>query len=242
MPYTKEELKTYQYHLNRAENQRQKYQDYLDDQNISQTSERNHLVASGSDVLISFEDIDEGRRKQSPFGRIGLSRDDHKVFKTNVYPEFYKGEKSETTIDTDIDSLIIKAPALRSVRLHNAPNNNILKPLLTGELDETGTSFRPSLLTPSRETPKVRTDGYTIDLINGDIIGSPEALDGEEPELGLEIYYLENNRRRRFPNYDILFSYVGTLLSSNIELEVLIIIKDDIDNILIGTPMEFNTI
>ena len=55
MPYTKEELETYQYYLNRVEDQRQKYQDYLDDQNISQTSERNHLVASGSDVLISFD-------------------------------------------------------------------------------------------------------------------------------------------------------------------------------------------
>ena len=242
MPYTKEELKTYQYYLNRVEDQRQKYQDYLDDQNISQTSERNHLVASGSDVLISFEDIDEGRRNQSPFGRIGLSREDHKIFKTNVYPDFYKGEKYETTINTDIDKLITQAPELRSVRLHNAPNNNILKPSLTGELDETGTSFQPSLLTPSREIPNVRTDGYTIDLTNGDIIGAPGALDGEEPELGLDIYYLENNRRRRFPNLDILFSYVGTLLSANIELEIMIVVKEDLENILLGTPMEFNTL
>ncbi len=32
MPYTEEELKSYQFHLDRIENQRQKYQDYLEDQ------------------------------------------------------------------------------------------------------------------------------------------------------------------------------------------------------------------
>ena len=44
MPYTKEELKAYQFHLDRVQNQRQKYNDYLTDPTRSATSHRNHIV------------------------------------------------------------------------------------------------------------------------------------------------------------------------------------------------------
>ena len=30
--------------------------------------------------------------------------------------------------------------------------------------------------------------------------------------------------------------------SSNIELEIMIVVKEDLENILLGTPMEFNTL
>ena len=83
MPYTEEELKSYQFYLDRIENQRQKYTDYLSDPRVFSESQRNHIVVSGSNTLISFEDIDEERRKQSPFRRVGLDRDDQNVVKSN---------------------------------------------------------------------------------------------------------------------------------------------------------------
>ena len=39
----------------------------------------------------------------------------------------------------------------------------------------------------------------------------------------------------------ILNSYRGTLYSSLIDLEILVIEKEDLDYILSGQPMEFNT-
>ena len=236
MPYTEEELKSYQFHLDRIENQRQKYQDYLADPTIFSESSRNHIVVSGSNTLISFEDIDEERRKQSPFRRVGLDESNHNIKKINQYPTFYKGERYENTIESEIDSLIPIAPSLPTVQLANAPNDNVLNP---SKKSSSGITITPTLLTPSRTKPNERTDGYTIDLVNGDII----ALEGwteSQSEHGLQVYYLEKNRKRRFPTMKILNSYRGTLLGPHIDLEILVIEKDNLDFILSGQPMEFN--
>ena len=237
MPYTEEELKSYQFHLDRIENQRQKYQDYLADPTIFSESSRNHIVASGSNTLISFEDIDEEKRKQSPFRRVGLNRGDHNIVKTNNYPTFHKDEKYDNTINYEINSLIPEAPQLPTVQLFDYPNDNVFNPSKT---DDSGDIITPTLFTPSRTKPNERTDGYTIDLVNGDII----AIDGwseSQSEFGLDVYYLEKNRKRRFPTMKILNSYRGTLLSSHTDLEVIVIEKEDLDFILSGQPMEFNT-
>jgi hypothetical protein len=237
MPYTKEELKAYQFHLDRVQNQRQKYNDYLDDPTISAQSSRNHIVASGSNTLISFEDIDEEKRKQSPFRRVGLDAENHKIEKVNQYPTFYKDEKYENTIESEINSLIPTPPSLPTVQLANAPNDNVLNP---SKKSSSGITITPTLLTPSRTKPNERTDGYTIDLLNGDII----ALEGwteSQSEHGLQVYYLEKNRKRRFPTMKILNSYRGTLLGPHMDLEILVIEKDALDFILSGQPMEFNT-
>jgi len=229
MPYTEEELKSYQFHLDRIENQRQKYQDYLEDPTIFSESSRNHIVVSGSNTLISFEDIDEERRKQSPFRRVGL--DDpatHEIEKVNQYPTFYKGERYDNTINYEINSLIPEAPELPTAQLFDYPNDNVLNP---SKIDDSGDTISPTLLTPSRTKPNERTDGYTIDLVNGDII----ALDGwtkSQSEFGLDIYYLEKNRKRRFPTMKILNSYRGTLLGPHTDLEVIVIEKEDLDFIL----------
>ena len=237
MPYTKEELKAYQFHLDRVQNQRQKYNDYLDDPTISAQSSRNHIVASGSNTLISFEDIDEEKRKQSPFRRVGLDAENHKIEKVNQYPTFYKDEKYENTIESEINSLIPTPPSLPTVQLANAPNDNVLNP---SKKSSSGITITPTLLTPSRTKPNERTNGYTIDLVNGDII----ALEGwteSQSEHGLQVYYLEKNRKRRFPTMKILNSYRGTLLGPHMDLEILVIEKDESDFILSGQPMEFNT-
>ena len=237
MPYTKEELKAYQFHLDRVQNQRQKYIDYLDDPTISSPSNRNHIVVSGSNTLISFEDIDEERRKQSPFRRVGLDESNHNIKKINQYPTFYKDERYENTIKNKINSLIPTPPSLPTVQLANAPNDNVLNPSKKGSSE--GVTITPTLLTPSRTKPNERTNGYTIDLLNGDII----ALEGwteSQSEHGLQVYYLEKNRKRRFPTMKILNSYRGTLYGPHIELEILVIEKEDLDFILSGQPMEFN--
>jgi len=237
MPYTKEELKAYQFHLDRVQNQRLKYNEYLDDPTISAPSSRNHIVASGSNTLISFEDIDEEKRKQSPFRRVGLDADNHKIEKVNQYPTFYKDEKYDNTIESEINSLIPTPPSLPTVQLANAPNDNVLNP---SKKSSSGITITPTLLTPSRTKPNERTDGYTIDLLNGDII----ALEGwteSQSEHGLQVYYLEKNRKRRFPTMKILNSYRGTLLGPHMDLEILVIEKDELDFILSGQPMEFNT-
>ena len=237
MPYTEEELKSYQFYLDRIENQRQKYTDYFSDPRVFSESQRNHIVVSGSNTLISFEDIDEERRKQSPFRRVGLDRDDQNVVKSNLYPTFHKGEKYDNTIDGEIDSLIPQAPDLPTAQLSNAPNDNVLNP---SRIDDDGTTISPQLLSPSRTKPNERTDGYTIDLVNGDIIG----LDGWEEsqtEFGLDVYYLQKNRKRRFPNMKILQSHINNLLGPNIDLEIILIEKEDLDFILSAEPMEFNT-
>ena len=164
MPYTKEELKAYQFHLDRVQNQRQKYIDYLDDPTISSPSNRNHIVVSGSNTLISFEDIDEERRKQSPFRRVGLDESNHNIKKINQYPTFYKDERYGNTIENEIDSLIPTPPSLPTVQLVNAPNDNVLNP---SKKSSSGITIIPTLLTPSRTKPNERTDSYTIDLLNG---------------------------------------------------------------------------
>lgn len=237
MPYNKEELKAYQFHLDRVQNQRQKYIDYLDDPTISAPSNRNHIVVSGSNTLISFEDINEERRKQAPFRRVGLDKPNHNIEKINQYPTFYNDERYENTIENEINSLIPTPPSLPTVQLANAPNDNVLNP---SKIGSNGVTITPTLLTPSRTKPNERTDGYTIDLVNGDVI----ALEGwseTQSEHGLQVYYLEKNRKRRFPTMKILNSYRGTLLGSLIDLEILVIEKEDLDYILSGQPMEFNT-
>ncbi len=69
--------------------------------------------------MYSFEDIEEERRKEAPFGRIGRDDPNHYVHKVNRYPTFEKGEKLEKVIDTEINSLIPLAPSLPTARLHN---------------------------------------------------------------------------------------------------------------------------
>ena len=109
------------------------------------------------------------------------------------------------------------------------------------------TILSPTLLTPSRKVPKQRTNGYTIDLVNGDIIATKDWFqtevdtDEETIENYLEVWYLEDNVRRQFPDLHIFNSYIGTLLSSFIELEILLIEREDLDLIPTGTPMEYNT-
>ena len=56
----------------------------------------------------------------------------------------------------------------------------------------------------------------------------------------LQVYYLENNLRRQFPTQQILSSYVGTLLSFYIEYEIVVIEKEDLELIPLGTPMAYN--
>ena len=124
--------------------------------------------------------------------------------------------------------MIPEAPQLPTVQLFDYPNDNVLNPV---KIDNNGETIRPTLLTPSRTKPNERTNGYTIDLVNGDII----AIDGwteTQSELGLDIYYLENNRKRRFPTMKILNSYRGTLLGPHTDLEVIVIEKEDLDFII----------
>ena len=56
----------------------------------------------------------------------------------------------------------------------------------------------------------------------------------------LQVYYIENNRRRQFPNFNIFNSYVGTLLSSYIEHEIILVEKKELDIITLGVPMGYN--
>ena len=59
-------------------------------------------------------------------------------------------------------------------------------------------------------------------------------------QVYLQVYYLENNVRRQFPTQEILNSYVGLLLSSYIELEILVVEREDLDSIPLGSPMIYN--
>ena len=61
---------------------------------------------------------------------------------------------------------------------------------------------------------------YTIDLVNGDIVGYFDWNDNEG--LGLNLWYLEENRKRRFPTMRIFKSYVGTFISRYYEQEIII--------------------
>ena len=153
MPFTEQELQNYQFYLQLKEERDKKYQDFYEEAiSESDSTTRNHLLVKDTNTLYSFEDIDEERRKEAPFGRIGRDDDNHYVHKVNRYPTFEKGEKLEKVIDTEINSLIPLAPSLPTIRLYNSPNNNVLSP------QKDGVEF--TLLSPSREEPNVRTNVY----------------------------------------------------------------------------------
>ena len=247
MPYTREELENYQWYQNRKEARKNEYNTYLDEVQQDQVDNetRNHIVDENG-VLLSFENIDDDVRLNEPFKRAGLDREDHNIIKPNQYPVYSSGEKFNLTIDTTIDELVNQPTSLPTIRLANQPQDNVLEPRLFQNVDDDGTIVTPTLLTPSRKTPDERTNGYTIDLVNGDIIapnGWNEVLvstDEEKIDNYLQVYYLENNVRRQFPTQEIFNSYVGTLLSSYIELEILVVEREDLDSIPLGSPMVYN--
>jgi len=247
MPYTQEELQNYQWYQDRKEARKNEYNTYLDEvqQDQIDNETRNHIV-DGNGTLLSFENIDDDVRLNEPFKRAGLDREDHNIVNPNQYPVYSTGEKFNLTIDTTIDELVNQPTSLPTIRLANQPQDNILEPRLFQNVDDDGTIVTPTLLTPSRKTPDERTNGYTIDLVNGDIIapnGWNEVsvnTDEEKIDNYLQVYYLENNVRRQFPTQEIFNSYVGTLLSSYIELEILVVEREDLDSIPLGSPMIYN--
>ena len=247
MPYTREELENYQWYQNRKEARKNEYNTYLDEVQQDQVDNetRNHIVDENG-VLLSFENIDDDVRLNEPFKRAGLDREDHNIVKTNQYPVYSSGEKFNLTIDTTIDELVNQPTSLPTIRLANQPQDNVLEPRLFQNVDDDGTIVTPTLLTPSRKTPDERTNGYTIDLVNGDIIAPngwnevSVSTDEEKIDNYLQVYYLENNVRRQFPTQEIFNSYVGTLLSSYIELEILVVEREDLDSIPLGSPMVYN--
>ncbi len=248
MPYTRAELENYQWYQDRVIARRDEYNSYLNEVETEQAENevRKHIVDENG-TLLSFENIDDEVRLQEPFRRAGLDRDDHYIVKPNQYPKYNKGQKFDVTINTTINQLISNETSLPTVSLSNAPQENLLEPKLNTEPDEDGTILTPNLLTPSRKVPNERTNGYTIDLVNGDIIApigwnnSTTNTTEEKTDNYLQVYYLENNRRRQFPTLHILNSYIGTLLSSFLEFEIIQIEKQELDLILIGTPMTYNT-
>lgn len=247
MPYTQEELQNYQWYQDRKEARKNEYNTYLDEvqQDQIDNETRNHIV-DGNGTLLSFENIDDDVRLNEPFKRAGLDREDHNIVNPNQYPVYSTGEKFNLTIDTTIDELVNQPTSLPTIRLANQPQDNVLEPRLFQNVDDDGTIVTPTLLTPSRKTPDERTNGYTIDLVNGDIIapnGWNEVsvnTDEEKIDNYLQVYYLENNVRRQFPTQEILNSYVGLLLSSYIELEILVVEREDLDSIPLGSPMIYN--
>ena len=247
MPYTREELENYQWYQNRKEARKNEYNTYLDEVQQDQVDNetRNHIV-DGNGTLLSFENIDDDVRLNEPFKRAGLDREDHNIVNPNQYPVYSTGEKFNLTIDTTIDELVNQPTSLPTIRLANQPQDNVLEPRLFQNVDEDGTIVTPTLLTPSRKTPDERTNGYTIDLVNGDIIAPngwnevSVSTDEEKIDNYLQVYYLENNVRRQFPTQEILNSYVGLLLSSYIELEILVVEREDLDSIPLGSPMIYN--
>ena len=247
MPYTQEELQNYQWYQDRKEARKNEYNTYLDEVQQDQVDNetRNHIV-DGNGTLLSFENIDDDVRLNEPFKRAGLDREDHNIVNPNQYPVYSTGEKFNLTIDTTIDELVNQPTSLPTIRLANQPQDNVLEPRLFQNVDEDGTIVTPTLLTPSRKTPDERTNGYTIDLVNGDIIAPngwnevSVSTDEEKIDNYLQVYYLENNVRRQFPTQEILNSYVGLLLSSYIELEILVVEREDLDSIPLGSPMVYN--
>ena len=171
MPYTQEELQNYQWYQDRKEARKNEYNTYLDEVQQDQVDNetRNHIV-DGNGTLLSFENIDDDVRLNEPFKRAGLDREDHNIVNPNQYPVYSTGEKFNLTIDTTIDELVNQPTSLPTIRLANQPQDNVLEPRLFQNVDEDGTIVTPTLLTPSRKTPDERTNGYTIDLVNGDII------------------------------------------------------------------------
>jgi len=247
VPYTREELENYQWYQDRKKARQDEYNLYLDEVQQDQIDNeiRNHIIDENG-TLLSFENINDEVRLKEPFKRAGLDREDQYIIKPNQYPVYSSGEKFNLTIDTIIDELVNQPTSLPTIRLANQPQDNVLEPRLFQNVDNDGTIVTPTLLTPSRKTPDERTNGYTIDLVNGDIIapnGWNEVLvstDEEKIDNYLQVYYLENNVRRQFPTQEILNSYVGTLLSSYIELEILVVEREDLDSIPLGSPMIYN--
>ena len=247
MPYTREELENYQWYQDRKKARQDEYNLYLDEVQQDQIDNeiRNHIIDENG-TLLTFENINDEVRLKEPFKRAGLDREDQYIIKPNQYPVYSSGEKFNLTIDTRIDELVNQPTSLPTIRLANQPQDNVLEPRLFQNVDNDGTIVTPTLLTPSRKTPDERTNGYTIDLVNGDIIapnGWNEVLvstDEEKIDNYLQVYYLENNVRRQFPTQEILNSYVGTLLSSYIELEILVVEREDLDSIPLGSPMIYN--
>lgn len=247
MPYTREELENYQWYQDRKKARQDEYNLYLDEAQQDQIDNeiRNHIIDENG-TLLSFENINDEVRLKEPFKRAGLDREDQNIIKPNQYPVYSSGEKFNLTIDTRIDELVNQPTSLPTIRLANQPQDNVLEPRLFQNVDDDGTIVTPTLLTPSRKTPDERTNGYTIDLVNGDIIapnGWNEVLvstDEEKIDNYLQVYYLENNVRRQFPTQEILNSYVGTLLSPYIELEILVVEREDLDSIPLGSPMIYN--
>lgn len=247
MPYTREELENYQWYQDRKKARQDEYNLYLDEVQQDQIDNeiRNHIIDENG-TLLTFENINDEVRLKEPFKRAGLDREDQYIIKPNQYPVYSSGEKFNLTIDTIIDELVNQPTSLPTIRLANQPQDNVLEPRLFQNVDNDGTIVTPTLLTPSRKTPDERTNGYTIDLVNGDIIapnGWNEVLvstDEEKIDNYLQVYYLENNVRRQFPTQEILNSYVGTLLSSYIELEILVVEREDLDSIPLGSPMIYN--
>jgi hypothetical protein len=247
VPYTREELENYQWYQDRKKARQDEYNLYLDEAQQDQIDNeiRNHIIDENG-TLLSFENINDEVRLKEPFKRAGLDREDQNIIKPNQYPVYSSGEKFNLTIDTRIDELVNQPTSLPTIRLANQPQDNVLEPRLFQNVDDDGTIVTPTLLTPSRKTPDERTNGYTIDLVNGDIIapnGWNEVLvstDEEKIDNYLQVYYLENNVRRQFPTQEILNSYVGTLLSPYIELEILVVEREDLDSIPLGSPMIYN--
>jgi len=247
VPYTREELENYQWYQDRKKARQDEYNLYLDEVQQDQIDNeiRNHIIDENG-TLLTFENINDEVRLKEPFKRAGLDREDQYIIKPNQYPVYSSGEKFNLTIDTIIDELVNQPTSLPTIRLANQPQDNVLEPRLFQNVDNDGTIVTPTLLTPSRKTPDERTNGYTIDLVNGDIIapnGWNEVLvstDEEKIDNYLQVYYLENNVRRQFPTQEILNSYVGTLLSSYIELEILVVEREDLDSIPLGSPMIYN--
>jgi len=247
VPYTREELENYQWYQDRKKARQDEYNLYLDEAQQDQIDNeiRNHIIDENG-TLLSFENINDEVRLKEPFKRAGLDREDQYIIKPNQYPVYSSGEKFNLTIDTRIDELVNQPTSLPTIRLANQPQDNVLEPRLFQNVDNDGTIVTPTLLTPSRKTPDERTNGYTIDLVNGDIIapnGWNEVLvstDEEKIDNYLQVYYLENNVRRQFPTQEILNSYVVTLLSSYIELEILVVEREDLDSIPLGSPMIYN--
>ena len=89
MPFTEQELQNYQFYLQLEEERDKKYQDFYDEAiKESDSTTRNHLLVKDTNTLYSFEDIDKERRKEAPFGRVGIDDDNHYVEKVNQYPTF----------------------------------------------------------------------------------------------------------------------------------------------------------
>ena len=247
MPYTREELENYQWYQDRLQARKDSYDAYLEEvqQDQIDNETRNHIVDDNG-TLLSFENINDDVRLQEPFRRAGLDREDHYIVHSNLYPVYTKGQRFELTIDTNIRELSNTPSSLPNVRLFNPPQENLIKSIVYTKPDTDGTLLSPLLLTPSREIPNVRTDGYTITLTNGDIIApsgwNEITIDTSEDKIDnyLEVYYLENNVRRQFPNQKVLNSYIGILLSTFVEQEIIVIEKEDLNLIPYGSPMDYN--